>query len=326
MNPSEIQKSVVEAMRQVKTLSKGRYYPAWFAYPQSKVRRPEGGTKTKELATVIPGDVSTYIFKKEEDYLGDYGTSRFGWTWKKGGWDCMRHLEILASGCVPLFKGMDLCPPAIMVGYPKCLLSQIYSAWVEAKGEIDSKTYDGWREALDKQFYASLTCGAMVRMSHACVFGFEAKPPTKVLFLDDRIPTKPDYLSTMVLIGLYEAWPSATIHVPFGVPYLYGDAEGDLTSLYGRGFSYVRSIDPGRRVPSPTLPEAIKDFKSYDLIVYGSVKRSRPGLYSILGKYPKDRTWFFCGADVQPHISRIQPWSAWGTLFMREARPDKLPK
>ena len=33
------------------------------------------------------------------------GVGLFCLTFAKSGWDCMRHLEILANGCVPLFTG-----------------------------------------------------------------------------------------------------------------------------------------------------------------------------------------------------------------------------
>lgn len=323
---TDIRCEVVKAMHEVKARSKGRYYPAWFALPKSKIRRSKH--KTKELATVIPGDRSTYVFRDEEAYLGDYAASRYGWTWKKAGWDCMRHVEILGAGCVPLFKDIHGCPADSMVGYPKALFQSIYNQWREAdtKGcQVDPKVYAGWQEALDKHFYAVLTCGAMMSLTHACVFGFGAERPKKVLFIDDRIPVKPDYLSMMVLVGIYEAWPDATIHVPFDVPYLYSDASGPLHKLYGRGFSYVRSLDVSAKQPSPSLTDALKDVASYDLVIYGSVKRSQAGLFKVAAELDHAKIWLFCGADRQPHLSRLNLWASLGTVFMREADCRLLP-
>jgi len=324
MSSEVIRASIVDAMHEVKKASKGRYYPAWFAFPRSKIRRAPA--KTKDIASVIPGDRSTYVFRDEEAYLGDYAASRFGWTWKKAGWDCMRHLEILGTGCVPLFKGIEACPPASMVAYPKQLFGDIYAQWAAAKDHaIDPDLYKAWRAALDDHFHAALTCGAMMSLTHACVFGFAAQRPKKVLFLDDRIPVKPDYLSMMVLIGIYEAWPEATIHVPFDVPYLYSDASGALHKLYGHGFSYARSLDVGVKQVSPSLPDALKDIETYDLVVYGSVKRSQPGLFKVSAALDHSKIWLFCGADRQPHISRLNLWASLGTVFMREADTRLLP-
>lgn len=53
------------------------------------------------MASINPHGVgkNTYIFENEEEYYNDYKKSLFAITRKKGGWDCMRHYEILACGC-----------------------------------------------------------------------------------------------------------------------------------------------------------------------------------------------------------------------------------
>ena len=48
----------------------------------------------------------------------------FGVTRKKAGWDCMRHIEIMAAGCVPYFVDLDRLPKHTMQFYPKDLLSR----------------------------------------------------------------------------------------------------------------------------------------------------------------------------------------------------------
>ena len=69
MDPGEIMsRQIVAAMQNIKEESGGRYYPAWFAFPSSKIRRSASNHKTREIATVIPGDRSTYIFDNEDNY------------------------------------------------------------------------------------------------------------------------------------------------------------------------------------------------------------------------------------------------------------------
>jgi hypothetical protein len=29
---------------------------------------------------------------------------------KKGGWDCLRHYEIIGNGCMPYFENIEKCP------------------------------------------------------------------------------------------------------------------------------------------------------------------------------------------------------------------------
>jgi hypothetical protein len=78
--------------------------------------------KTKEYGTVIPGDTTTYIFDKEDEYHQDYQKSYYGVTTKKGGWDCLRHYEIIMNGCFPYFPNLESCPKNTMTLFPKNLV------------------------------------------------------------------------------------------------------------------------------------------------------------------------------------------------------------
>jgi hypothetical protein len=74
-------------------------------------------------AKPIPGsDQTKYTFDNEKDYYSDYAASYFGETMQKGGWDCQRHYEIMASGAVPIFHGIEHCPPNTCESLPKDLL------------------------------------------------------------------------------------------------------------------------------------------------------------------------------------------------------------
>ncbi len=56
-----------------------------------------------------------HIFEDEDQYYNDLSKSWFGLTCKKGGWDCMRHYEIIAAGTLLLFRDYsdkpNLCSP-----------------------------------------------------------------------------------------------------------------------------------------------------------------------------------------------------------------------
>lgn len=53
---------------------------------------------------------SHYIFDNEKDYYDDMSNSWFGLSCKKGGWDSLRHYEIIAAGALLLFKDFDRKP------------------------------------------------------------------------------------------------------------------------------------------------------------------------------------------------------------------------
>lgn len=63
-----------------------------------------------EVAKRIPGSTTSYAFESEAEYYSDLQTSKFGITTKRSGWDCLRHYEIAANGCVPCFRNLDKKP------------------------------------------------------------------------------------------------------------------------------------------------------------------------------------------------------------------------
>ena len=74
--------------------------------------------KLRSFAENIPDNKSTYIFHDEASYLAHYRRAYFGVTRRKAGWDSARHLEIMASGCVPFFLDMALLPSPALSFYP----------------------------------------------------------------------------------------------------------------------------------------------------------------------------------------------------------------
>jgi hypothetical protein len=99
-----------------------RARPIQFAIPEERigtVRR----VKVKVQAFVDPRDTRTYIYNDEAAYYGDYAESLFGVTTKKDGWDCLRHYEIMANQCIPLFVDLERCPRTTLMFLPKYELS-----------------------------------------------------------------------------------------------------------------------------------------------------------------------------------------------------------
>jgi hypothetical protein len=78
-----------------------------------------------EVAAKVPGSVTAYAFSREAEYYADLQASRFGITMKKSGWDCLRHYEIAANGCVPCFRDLrakpDVCAPHGLLPGVNCL-------------------------------------------------------------------------------------------------------------------------------------------------------------------------------------------------------------
>lgn len=115
-----------------------------YSIPKEKIVS-EVPQKSQDFATCIPWHVSTYVFEQEEAYYADYQKSFFGYTCKKGGWDSLRHYEILANGCVPYFADLEKCPKKTLVGFPKALtlLSRELEGIHSARNVIDGSFQRG---------------------------------------------------------------------------------------------------------------------------------------------------------------------------------------
>ena len=101
-------------------------YPINFAIPKEKIVHTINPKPLNILAPLIPGKYSTYIYENEQDYYQSYQNSVFALTYKKMGWNSLRHYEILMNGCIPLFLNIDKCPAKILTNLPKKLLLDIF--------------------------------------------------------------------------------------------------------------------------------------------------------------------------------------------------------
>jgi hypothetical protein len=101
-------------------------YPINFAIPKEKIVHTINPKPLNILAPLIPGKYSTYIYENEQEYYQIYKNSVFALTYKKMGWDSLRHYEILMNGCIPLFLNIDKCPEKVLTNLPKKLLSEIF--------------------------------------------------------------------------------------------------------------------------------------------------------------------------------------------------------
>ena len=89
-------------------------FPVGFGIPSHLIRPLNIDKKTQLYQTHVQDTEFTknisYKFNKEKDYYDDLAKSYFGITMKKGGWDCMRHYELLAAGALIMFKNFKFKP------------------------------------------------------------------------------------------------------------------------------------------------------------------------------------------------------------------------
>lgn len=101
-------------------------YPLSYSLPDEMVVLDSDICKTRIWAEINPMDRSTYRFRcgQEAEYHQQYRDAMFAYTLKKGGWDCLRHYEIMVNGCIPVFVDLDHCPRDTLTSFPKDLVRE----------------------------------------------------------------------------------------------------------------------------------------------------------------------------------------------------------
>jgi hypothetical protein len=140
-------------------------YPSGFGIPESVIKEVNFKKKNKLFQKTAPmhalfkkqsdlgGTRNHHIFDNENDYFEDISSSWFGITSKKGGWDTLRHYEIIAAGTLLLFRDYDKKPnlcspqdlPCFSYSTKKELLSLIDNLVINNKPSIE------YEEMLKKQ-------------------------------------------------------------------------------------------------------------------------------------------------------------------------------
>jgi len=273
-----------------------RLVPIGFSIPACKIVQ-DVLPKTKWMSDLIPGDMSTYIYQNEGDYYQEYQSSVFATTMKKGGWDCLRHYEILANGSIPFFENLEHCPPLTMTHFPKELVqkySAFYSTWKDQDIDtIDPAQYQPIiRELLDYT-RSHLTTRKMADYFLETCQHTQAK---SILLLSSWVG--PDYQRCTLLHGLKEIMGSACHDYP-RVNHLYTDCTTPPHELYGKGMSYSRLIDPALHEGSSCDEDIINDIRNhkYDMVVYGRFRQGTPFYDIVKESYDPQDVIMITGED-----------------------------
>lgn len=268
-------------------------YPIQFSISETKIvqKIPE---KTRDFAFNIPGHKETYIFAEESDYYKDYQRSYFAITMKKAGWDCMRHYEILANGCIPYFIDLDACDEAKMPFLPRDLIKEAMNLEGVSYPQIDHAKFDvaKYNQILQKLLdytRSHLTTRAMAKyMLERTEYSGEGD----ILVLCGHL--FPDYLRDSIVIGLKELLGNKVVDYP-KIPYIYTSYTKNPTQLYGRGFSYTKIL-PDLIINRDRIKQRIRN-KEFALIIYGSIHSVCPFLNLVKHTYDPHHIIYLCGDD-----------------------------
>lgn len=284
-------------------------YPIGFAISETKIVL-DIPKKDKDFASLIPGDLKTYIYTQESAYYKDYQRSYFAITRMKGGWDCMRHYEILANGCIPYFIDIDKCNPNTMHFLPKELIKEAMNLPGVSLGKINHKKFDEekYYEILNKLIDHTRNYLTTRAMAHYLLKTMGYSGSGKVLFLCEN--STEDYMKITILTGLKELIQEKVIDFP-RLDHIYKDFPGDTNKLYGRGFSYAKVVDD-YPINRSNIEERIKN-KEFEIIIYAYVHHGRMFYDTISKHYQPAQIAYLCGEDAHkcPHAQL-------SNLFLRE--------
>jgi hypothetical protein len=292
-------------------------HPITFSFPEEKIIR-EIPVKTKLISSLIPGNLSTYIYTNETDYYNEYRNSLFALTTKKAGWDCMRHYEIIANGCIPYFPKIEECPPNTMALLPKDLLKEgniLYETYKNTELSNLSSTDIEQCNKLIKKLVTYLQDHLTTTKMAKYIINTIKKNVKSILYLS--ADPSPDYLRCVTLHGFKTIFGSRCHDYP-KVPHIYKSSTLNYSQLYGRGITYTNLLDPYFRDESldKTIEEDILN-KKYDIVIYGSYHRGMPYYDMVSRIYPASDIILLCGEDI--HTCDYTSWVNKGHhVFVRE--------
>jgi hypothetical protein len=291
-------------------------HPITFSFPEEKISS-DIPLKTKILSNLIPGKISTYIYSTEVDYYNEYRSSYFAITTKKGGWDCLRHYEIIANRCLPVFPNIEKCPPLTMALLPKDLIIESNTLYdtvrLKKLMELTDDFKSSYLQLVEKMINilkSTLTTSSMA----SYIFRNSGISPTNILFLSGQ--TSPDYLRCLTLHGM-KSILGARCHDYPKIPHIYKGQSG-YNILYGKGITYSNLLESSERDDRNDLA-IVEKIKSYyfDLIVYGSYHRGMPFLDVVNESYSPNQIILLCGED--DHVCNYNEWVRKGyVVFVRE--------
>lgn len=140
-------------------------FPTGFGIPEQRIRQLNFEIKDQLYQKTAPafslfenindigGGFSHHKFEIEEEYYDDLSRSWFGLTCKKGGWDCLRHYEIIAAGSLLLFRDYDkkpkLCSPQELPCFSYRTKDKLYN--LMSKLVVDNKPTQEYLDMIENQ-------------------------------------------------------------------------------------------------------------------------------------------------------------------------------
>jgi hypothetical protein len=289
-------------------------YPLNFSFPRPELMPIDVSSRPHFLSSTIPGE--PFSFDSWDDYLAEYRSAYFALSTKKGGWDTFRHLEILFSGAIPLMPGLGKAHANSLAHFPKKALVGVYESLVQDGPALPGPaTQAFFRDFAREHLSSEALAKYLLELT-----GLQS---SSILFVDESLPVRTDYLSAFTYIGLKQVTGKHT-QAAFEPHFLFDDFTGDTGTLYGRGFGYSRSLPSALRgsltTGGPSPSQLAELSASFDALVIGNYDANR-GLVEELRQrgVPADKFVCIVGSDLPSDFRLRHDVARSGmTFFVRE--------
>jgi len=286
-------------------------------------------------AELIPGETQTYRFDflQEKEYYEMYKKSKFAITQKKGGWDCLRHYEIIANKCIPFFKNLQNCPKHTLCTIPKQLILKAMAELLPYKPAEYEDKYNKYSENIFTHFRENCTTSANTRYILSKIPNSEKINNILLIGCDPGV----NYTREMTWIGMIRNY-SENKHAVIGeyprIPYLYNNFdEHSKKTLHGQGFTYTKRLQYTEALTDKDIiNKTISGF--WDIIIFGKVGPDEgymgtlpnlPLWTNIVDRYTREQIIFLYGGDECYNLTNNNKYSRhliqhadFGRCFVRE--------
>jgi hypothetical protein len=270
--------------------------------------------KTQLQSFVVPDRSYSFGPGEQHLYYKEYQRSRFAITRKKGGWDCMRHYEILANGCIPIFENLENCPYFTMTTFPKELVLKANrellpwdDSYIPKYNEIVTQLLDHCRKF----------CSVSVRTE-----AFLSMFPGAKKILMIKGSKYENYLRETLAIGLRRKLGANFVEYP-KIDVLYDTA--DLSDKIGFGYSYGGLLPDIPVDRGNTLLRMMKH--EFDVIIYGKVGYAEWGPVGNMERLdvppnyrPNEIAFLYGGDGLQDTKDTSNPWTQHLALHCNRGR------
>jgi hypothetical protein len=319
-----------------RTTALGRtVWPLPYCVPRQKIAASVPTRKKHILADLVPGLPETYRFGagEERHYYDMYRDSYFALTWRRGGWDCLRHYEILAAGCIPFFVDLDECPARTLASYPKRLVAAAARELLPWR-EKHAPRYFRYLRRLLTYTREQLTCDSLAEYFLSRFARLRGVRQPRILMLTGHRDV--NYSRELLAIGLRQRCGARFVEVP-KLEVLYKTC-ANPGAAYGCGFTYSALLDDDPAIDRSDVAKRIAR-REFDLVVYGRVGPNETAMGSlprlplwrrVQASYDTDRIAFVYGGDAahglarrdDPSTEHLLDHRRFGTCFVRELRDE----